>query len=778
MRRLPSKSDLARIPAGESPKRLVVKFAEGTALFIQDGRLRSANATDPAPVVSFLASLGLAANNLRPLHTRPRAELEAERLRAEAASGRQLADLSLYYVLELPAGAQASTILEQLSALPLVEFAEPEPIPAPPPVDLAPPTPDLSSQQGYRGPAPLGIGAFNAAEVPGGNGANTRIVDIEYSWVLNHEDLELPASTNIDASPAWDPFPEDQGNHGTAVLGELTGKANGYGVVGIAPGAQIRIAPAATLAFGYNLPRAISLATAALAPGDVILLEQQTSVCGSSDYGPVEWSQSVYDAIATATALGINVVEAAGNGSVDLDSAGCDSRFDRSVRDSRAIIVGAGAPSTRERLWFSSYGSRLDMQGWGSGVTTGGYGDAFNPGDVRQRYTYAFSGTSSASPIVAGSVLALQGALKARGLRVATPQEMREALVATGTAQGGTTHIGPLPRLPEALNFLINRISPGLRWRSWESFTGTMGSKPAECLATGASQTDCFAPAAAGVLGWWRYNGATLPSMASLGGQAASPPTCASTIGKLHCFVSTAGGRMAQITLQGTKWSKWTDLGGSIQGRPACVSTTPTSLECVALGTKGKLQWRSWTGTAWTAWKTVAPAVTFGAEPTCFVRAGNVDCVLADNGKGARHLRFNTAARTWSAAANLLGSVQRPASCIAAGAGFSCFFMGGDQTLREIGYSGTAWSAWTNHGGFLTSAPACLRFGTREVRCVTATSSNALQERRKVDQNWLNWSNLGGSVKPLRPSCVTRDGTRIDCFAVGVNGRLNHIAYY
>lgn len=777
MRQVPDKAALARIPAGQTPRRIIIKFAEGTELFVQDGHLRSEKSIDPTPVANALASLGVSANDLQPLHTRPRAELQAERSRAQAASGRALADLSLYYVLDLPAGARAAAVLEQLSALPLVEFAEPEPIPAPPPVDLAPPTPDLTAQQGYRGAPPVGIGAFNTLTVPGGDGTGIRIVDIEYSWVLNHEDLELPASTNIDPSPALDPFPADQGNHGTAVLGELAGKANGYGVVGIAPGAQVNIAPAATVAFGYNLPRAISLATAALRPGDVILLEQQMSVCGSSSYGPVEWSQSVYDAIATATALGINVVEAAGNGAVDLDGAGCASLFNRTVRDSRAIIVGAGAPTTHERLWFSSYGSRLDVQGWGSSVTSSGYGDAFDPGDARQRYTYGFSGTSSASPIVAGSILALQGALKARGLRVATAEEMREALVSTGTAQSGTTHIGPLPRLADALNFLINRINPAARWRSWESFAGTMGSKPAECLATGASQTECFAPAATGGLGWWRYDGAALPSMAGLGGQAASPPTCAPTIGRLNCFVSTSGGRMAQIARQGTTWGSWTDLGGSIQGRPACVSTSPTSIECIALGTTGKLQWRSWNGTVWKAWKTVAPSVTFGAEPTCFGRAAGVDCVVADSSKRARHLRLGTAG-TWSAPANLLGSVQRPASCIEAGAGFACFFMGGDQTLREIDYSGTAWGAWINHGGILTSAPACLRFGTQEVRCFSATSGNALQERRKVAQQWRDWTRLGGSIKPLRPSCIARNSTRIDCFAAGQNGRLNHLAYY
>ena len=319
LRRLPDKADLARLPAGPAPQRIIVKFKEGSGLTASNGHLQSSTGTDAAAVESALDRLGIAPSDLRPLHTRPRSELESERLRAQAASGGALADLTLYYVVSAPS-SRAGTFLEQLAGVPGVEFVEPEPIPAPPPVDLAPPTSDLTSQQQYRAAPPLGIGALSFTQ-PGANGANTRIVDIEYSWVLAHEDLELPAAVNIDPSPAWDPFPSDQGSHGTAVLGELAGKVNGYGIIGIVPMTDVRIAPAATLAYGYNLPRAISLATAALAPGDVILLEQQMSVCGTTSYGPVEWSQSVYDAIATATALGISVVEAAGNGAVNLDGS-------------------------------------------------------------------------------------------------------------------------------------------------------------------------------------------------------------------------------------------------------------------------------------------------------------------------------------------------------------------------------------------------------------------------------------------------------------------------
>jgi subtilisin family serine protease len=163
--------------------------------------------------------------------------------------------------------------------------------------------------------------------------------------------------------------------------------------------------------------------------------------------------QSVFDAVSTATAKGIIVVAAAGNGAVDLDGANCQGKFDTSVRKTRANIVGAGSSTDHARLGFSSYGSRVDLQGWGQNVTTTGYGGAFDPGDSRQRYTHTFSGTSSATPIVAGAVLAIQGVVKQCGLPPLTPSQIRDAMVSTGTPQSPAVagHIGPLPRIKQAL---------------------------------------------------------------------------------------------------------------------------------------------------------------------------------------------------------------------------------------------------------------------------------------------------------------------------------------
>jgi hypothetical protein len=85
-------------------------------------------------------------------------------------------------------------------------------------------------------------------------------------------------------------------------------------------------------------------------------------------------------------------------------------------------------------------------------VATAGYGSLFDPGDVRQRYTAWFSGTSSAAPMVAAAAAALQGALLADGRPPLAPAALRELLVVTGTREGDPSQpIGPLPSIPQAL---------------------------------------------------------------------------------------------------------------------------------------------------------------------------------------------------------------------------------------------------------------------------------------------------------------------------------------
>ena len=448
--------------AAKASRGVIVKFIEGSDVRLRGGLLISESGQPMTGVANALARR--AGARAARLFSRPEETLASEKARGQARSNRPLPDLNLFYRIQLPPGADPEELVTELKTLPIVENAYLEPLPAPPPV-----TPDLESGQGYLDAAPDGIGARIAWQIPGGRGAGVTIGDVEYSWNTNHEDLPTATASKIllnSGETATDPFSNN--DHGTAVLGEIIAANNGFGVTGIVADADIRMAPA-DIDGSYNVAEGINRAAGALGAGDVILIEQQTEGanggCGMSQVGcvAVEFHDAEFAAIQAAVALGIVVVEAAGNGSEDLDSAAYDGSNFRD--DSGAIIVGAGAAPgssdpARSKLGFSTFGSRVDVQGWGNAIVSTGYGDhPLSPGSSQQNdaYTNSFGGTSGASPIVTGAAAVIQGTRLARGAAPLSPAEMRTLLKTTGTPQQDDSctvaecPIGPLPNLAEAL---------------------------------------------------------------------------------------------------------------------------------------------------------------------------------------------------------------------------------------------------------------------------------------------------------------------------------------
>jgi hypothetical protein len=109
---------------------------------------------------------------------------------------------------------------------------------APSDVDAPPATPDFTARQGYLDVAPGGVDARWAWTQPGGRGAGIRVIDCEWGWRFTHEDLTRNQG-GVVAGTA-DATPDSRAtNHGTAVLGEISGDVNGIGVTGISPDAVI-----------------------------------------------------------------------------------------------------------------------------------------------------------------------------------------------------------------------------------------------------------------------------------------------------------------------------------------------------------------------------------------------------------------------------------------------------------------------------------------------------------------------------------------------------------
>ena len=350
-------------------------------------------------------------------------------------------------------------LVRQLARLRLVEVAYPEVLATDSAFNLGAMATSFAAGQSYLDAAPVGIGARGARKLLDNQAAaKVRLVDLEQRWVLDHDEL-VPVE-GLPKKPLFGynryQSPGDNGNHGTAVLAQLAG--SGGSVEGIAA----KLTKVDLVSHwdredrsNGHIAEAIvnALVVRDLGPGDLLLLEVQRGG------GPVE----LYDladatAMQLATALGVTVIEPAGNGGLDLDAAldfqgrAVLRRDGVDFRESGAVLVGAAwSTLPHDRAPFSSYGSRVDCYGWGDSVLTAGYGD-LDPGGYQppKMYTGSFSGTSSASPCVAGAAVWVQYLYQARCGSALPPQRLRALLAdpATGTPQG--------PNVPGAIGVMPN----------------------------------------------------------------------------------------------------------------------------------------------------------------------------------------------------------------------------------------------------------------------------------------------------------------------------------
>ena len=460
--------------------RLILKFTEESGLVMRPEGLDGGTAADRTRFLSLLADKSGQAR-LERHFSQDFDQLAQLRRSGQKKVRHSLPDLNTYAELDFSrSGLDRASLLEIVKVLqadPAVEaaFLEPVAVPAslgfdaftgtytppPPPQesDFAPApvvtgdfrdTPDLISYQGYLGAPPLGVNATAAAAIAGASGAGVSMVDVELGWRLSHEDLPsvFLAAGNTTST-------QDNRNHGTAVLGEIAGQDNGLGVLGITPDAAIGVSSA----YGASVSQSLLTAWNSIDEGDVILIElhapgPNATGEGQEGYVPMEYWLNNFDVIQTITANGGVVVEAAGNGGENLDDAVYGSLFDREYRDSGAIMCGAATGSGTPYSW-SNHGSRVDLNGWGGLVATCGYGDLHGTLED-EYYTRYFSGTSSASPIVTGAVVALQGMAQANYDITLDALTIRELMASTGTPQNPGINVGPRPDILAAYQ--------GLEW--------------------------------------------------------------------------------------------------------------------------------------------------------------------------------------------------------------------------------------------------------------------------------------------------------------------------
>ena len=248
--------------------------------------------------------------------------------------------------------------------------------------------------------SPVKVNAPQAWSVT--TGSSTVVVAVLDTGVSSHPDLSGKLTAGYDFINR-DSFPIDDNGHGTLAAGVVGALSNnGIGVAGLCWRCQVM--PVKVLAADG------SGSYSALSEGIVWAADRGAEVISMSLSGADD-SASLRSAVQYARTKGAVLTAAAGN-------AGCDCR---SFPAAFPEVISVGASSTSDaRATYSNYGSWVDVAAPGTNFTT-----------TMSGVYDSFSGTSSATPVVAGVLGLLRSAAP-----LASVAAIETALLSTATPVG------------------------------------------------------------------------------------------------------------------------------------------------------------------------------------------------------------------------------------------------------------------------------------------------------------------------------------------------------
>ena len=245
-----------------------------------------------------------------------------------------------------------------------------------------------------------------------GEGVNVAVLD---TGVIGHPDLKENIKGGVNFSSDDRNDYQDRVGHGTHVAGIVAAVDNAFGVIGVAPKANLY----AVKVLGDSGSGSFEM----IAKGIDWAIENKMDILSMS-LGSNYPSEVLHDALKRAYQKNITLVAAAGN---DGDTYP-DNDIDYPARYPEVIAVGS-VNKYLKRSWFSSDGTELDVMAPGQDI----YSTYLN-----NEYSI-LSGTSMAAPFVTG-VLALliskhrnhQG----NQTPIDTPDRIREHLIRTADDAG------------------------------------------------------------------------------------------------------------------------------------------------------------------------------------------------------------------------------------------------------------------------------------------------------------------------------------------------------
>lgn len=268
---------------------------------------------------------------------------------------------------------------------------------------------------------------FNANN---GINSNVRVAIVDSGVDMNHPDIvgaQLKDSSGqligFNGMPGGGSFATDSGSHGTHVAG-LVGATSGNNVGGRGVlGKFVKILPVRTSNDGRGIDTVAAvngIRWAADNGADVLNM----SFGGSGD------SPSYRDAFKYAISKGTFLVAAAGNNGREI-GPGFNFFPAMHAKDFEGMItVGSIDATTKAISSFSNYSTTyVDIAAPGSDMANGGIISTV-PMSVSSTGTAGMSGTSMASPVMAGAVAAVYGLAKSRGYRP-TPEQVERLVMAS-----------------------------------------------------------------------------------------------------------------------------------------------------------------------------------------------------------------------------------------------------------------------------------------------------------------------------------------------------------
>lgn len=272
---------------------------------------------------------------------------------------------------------------------------------------------------------PTGILRINGdlSSTASGNGSGSVDVDvavIDTGIDLTHPDLNVVGGVNCSTGNSY----KDGHGHGSHVAGTIGAIDNGFGVVGVAPGARLWAVRVLNNAGSGSWSSIICGVDWVTANASVIEVANMSLGGSGSEEGCND--NGMQEAICNSVAAGVTYVVAAGNES-DNAANHVPAAYDQVITVSALADFngepGGGAPATCRSdvddtfANFSNFGSDVDLIAPGVCIESTWKGGGYN----------TISGTSMASPHVAGAA-----ALYKAGNPGASPAQVKNALQNAG----------------------------------------------------------------------------------------------------------------------------------------------------------------------------------------------------------------------------------------------------------------------------------------------------------------------------------------------------------